>query len=347
MEKGESREVNTDEIKVLLPEIANKIAEAGDVDVIAYIGPIECPLDRRVASCCNQVNQRRANCLLVLATWGGDPHIAFRIARCLQQYYKRVTAFIPSYCKSAGTLLALGAHELVVGDFGDLGPLDIQVARRDEMGEMSSGLVVNEALVSLQKRAIASFTAILKSLKEESFGQMITLKTAMQTAREMTVGLLAPIYGQVEPMHLGELTRAMKITEHYGQRLSEISKNLKKEALQKLVAAYPSHYVSIDRLEAKNLFVNVREPSELEAALAIVLHDMMAVPPDEIGKSFVAQLSKPRENTHEAATNDARHPAGAGEKNAQTPRRTRKKPNGGQPAEPVVAGTNGRERRTP
>jgi len=240
--------------------------------------------------------------------------------------------------------MALGAHELVMGDFGELGPLDIQVARRDEMGEMSSGLVVNEALVSLQKRAFTSFVSILKSLKDESFGQMITLKTAMQTAREMTVGLLAPIYAQIEPMQLGELTRAMKITEHYGQRLSDTSKNLKKEALQRLVAAYPSHYVSIDRLESKSLFANVREPSEMEAAMATVLHDILVVPPDEIAKLFVAQLSTPREDANETA-NDVRHTAGTGKKDPQASRSAGKgRSTTRKTATPPVAGANGRER---
>lgn len=332
----------TEEDQSTLLQVANEYAEATDTDVIIYAGSIDFPLDHVAVGCCP--TDRRSNCLMILSTWGGDPHAAFRIARAIQQRYKKFTVFIPSYCKSAGTLLAVGAHELVMGEFGELGPLDIQVARKDELGEMSSGLVVNEALVSLQKRAIATFSATLKHLKEES--SQITAKTAMQIAREMTVGLLAPIYSQIEPMHLGELARAMKITEHYGQRLSSASKNLKRDALQKLVAAYPSHYIDIDRLEAQTLFNNVREPLDAEATMARLMQEVLMVPSDDVKKSYVAPLSEQRETPDETTAHDRGHSAGAGAEDAEAPRSTGTRRGRG-PNGRTVGRVNGREQHEP
>ena len=49
-------------------------------------------------------------------------------------------ALIPRYCKSAGTLIALGASALYMDDRSELGPLDMQVTRGDEIGAMRSGL---------------------------------------------------------------------------------------------------------------------------------------------------------------------------------------------------------------
>jgi hypothetical protein len=100
----------------------------------------------------------------------------------------------------------------------------------------------------------------------------------MQTARELAVGLLAPIYGQIDPINLGELGRAMKIAEHYGERLSAKSANLKPNALQRLVATYPSHFVVIDREEADSLFKNLREPSPEEVALLELLGQFTWLP---------------------------------------------------------------------
>jgi ClpP class serine protease len=40
---------------------------------------------------------------------------------------------VSGYCKSAGTLIALGANELAFGEHGELGPLDVQIAKRDEV----------------------------------------------------------------------------------------------------------------------------------------------------------------------------------------------------------------------
>ncbi len=47
-----------------------------------------------------------------MVTEGGDADPAYRIARCLQDHYDRFSLFVSGYCKSAGTLVALGAHEL-------------------------------------------------------------------------------------------------------------------------------------------------------------------------------------------------------------------------------------------
>ena len=67
---------------------------------------------------------RGKQCVLVLTTDGGDAHAAYIIARYLRRNYEKLTICVFGYCKSAGTLLALGAHELVIGERGELGPLD-------------------------------------------------------------------------------------------------------------------------------------------------------------------------------------------------------------------------------
>ena len=36
-----------------------------------------------------------------------------------------------THCKSAGTLLALGADEIIMSNLSELGPLDIQLPDRD------------------------------------------------------------------------------------------------------------------------------------------------------------------------------------------------------------------------
>jgi hypothetical protein len=71
-------------------------------------------------------------------------------------------------------------------------------------------------------------------------------------------------------MHVGEVSRALKIGEEYGKRLSEVAGNLSPDALDLLVNGYPSHGFVIDRSEAKTLFQNVRETTSNEADLLSV-----------------------------------------------------------------------------
>jgi Serine dehydrogenase proteinase len=247
-------------------KIANRIATDMDADVLLYNGDLERPYDRKVLDLCEQ-RRRRPNVLFFLITPGGDGHAAYRIARYLQKKYGKFSLYISGICKSAGTIVALGAHELVISDHGELGPLDIQLVKADELWETSSGLTVLQALSALQVKSFDMFEEFFLTLKQRSGGQ-ITLKTATEIAGKLATGLFRPIYEQIDPMHLGEATRAMNIARDYGERLGKNSHNLKEDALDVLTAAYPSHGFVIDRSEAEALFKQIREPSDDESALA-------------------------------------------------------------------------------
>jgi hypothetical protein len=63
---------------------------------------------------------------LILATPGGDGETAVRLVRAAQARCKELTVIVPDVAKSAGTLLALGAHWILMGPASDLGPIDPQ-----------------------------------------------------------------------------------------------------------------------------------------------------------------------------------------------------------------------------
>jgi len=203
----------------------------------------------------------------MLVTAGGDADAAYRMARCLQLKYQRVILYVPGYCKSSGTLLATGAHELVISDYGELGPLDVQMPKRDEIWELQSGLDVLDTLDALQDNAFKAFNSIFIKTKAHT-GGTVTLKTASEIATSMATGLFSPLYAQVDPLHIGEAARAMSIAGHYGQRLLEEGKNIDRGNLDIIMSRYPSHGFVIDRREAESLFDNVRGPSPLEIQLA-------------------------------------------------------------------------------
>ncbi len=78
-------------------------------DVVAYAGPVTVDGYERLSDLLES-QKRNRDALLILETAGGDPDAAFRIARALGFHYRRVHALIPRHCKSAGTLIALGAR---------------------------------------------------------------------------------------------------------------------------------------------------------------------------------------------------------------------------------------------
>ena len=63
---------------------------------------------------------------LLLASPGGDGETAVRLARAAQSRCRELTVMVPDAAKSAGTLLAIGAHHILMGPSSDLGPIDPQ-----------------------------------------------------------------------------------------------------------------------------------------------------------------------------------------------------------------------------
>jgi|GEM_PF-6962228 len=202
-----------------------------------------------------------AHCMVILATRGGKANVAYRLSRALQRKYKEVHIAIPWICKSAGTLLCIGAHALIFGRRGELGPLDIQVPQKDELLGVSSGLTPLHALSTLRDESFACFYKYFISMLEIGRGQISTTRAA-QISTNLTVELLGNIYSQVDPIQLGQTSRDMRIAKEYGERLDVVAKNLKPDALHKLLMEYPEHGFVIDVEEAKELFVRVLPISE-------------------------------------------------------------------------------------
>ncbi len=64
---------------------------------------------------------------ILLESCGGDINSAYKILNLFKSYADKITVIVPFYAKSAATLIALGADELIVCKAGELGPLDPQV----------------------------------------------------------------------------------------------------------------------------------------------------------------------------------------------------------------------------
>lgn len=64
----------------------------------------------------------------IVHTPGGLVLAAMQIARALEAHPARVRVMVPVYAMSGGTLIALAANEILMGEFSVLGPIDPQLA---------------------------------------------------------------------------------------------------------------------------------------------------------------------------------------------------------------------------
>lgn len=238
-----------------LENLATIVSDNFDADIIFYNGT----MNRQGASkLINEVknNKLRKNVVLILITSGGSPDAAYIISRHLQKSYERFIVSIPSWCKSAGTLLAIGAHDIYMGDNAEMGPLDVQLSVSDELFEYSSGLTYSAAIQNLTQTASDIFNHITVSIKSQSRGR-VKFTTASEIASQIASSLLLPIFSQIDPLKIGENSRSMKVAWEYGRRLAARSKNLSDDSLFTLVQGYPTHGFVIDRAEAMTLFDRV------------------------------------------------------------------------------------------
>ena len=65
---------------------------------------------------------------LMIDSPGGDGEVAVRLLRSAQARCSELVLVVPDQAKSAATLLALGAHKILLGATSDLGPVDPQFA---------------------------------------------------------------------------------------------------------------------------------------------------------------------------------------------------------------------------
>ncbi len=251
-------------------KICAEYFEQENTDVIIYSGSIDRTGYERFCETipCN----KREKLLLVLCTFGGDPDAGYRIARAAIHHYgsNNFRILIPSHCKSAGTLICIGAHELLMADIAELGPLDIQLQKKDEIFQQSSGLDILRGITYLQNEALQSFKTYLIDINS---GSGLSTKIASEISSKLVIGLYEPLFAQIDPVRLGEMNAALQIANDYGTRLNEKSKNLKAGALRKLISDYPTHGFVIDRAEARTLFERVMKPNDTENDLATFVND--------------------------------------------------------------------------
>ncbi len=102
---------------------------------------------------------------LVVHTPGGLVLAAMQIARAVEAHKAKVSVMVPVYAMSGGTLIALAADEIVLGEFSVLGPIDPQIA----------GLPAASIVKARDSKPVASvfdLTLVLADVSEKALAQV-------------------------------------------------------------------------------------------------------------------------------------------------------------------------------
>jgi hypothetical protein len=285
------------------PDQLRAAAAAIDADVYVYNGPLRGGKDLECIEVIHQ-NCHRDRALLVLTTNGGDPDAAYKIARYFQERYAFWTVLIGGKCKSAGTLVAVGANELAFTPYGELGPLDIQLSKIDRFDSLQSGLTIQDSLIALEERALDRYMSLVKDYIQANNG-MLSFASATRAASDLITQLYAPVFSRIDPEEVGARARSMRIAIDYGKRLAVKSQNLKKDTLRTLAETYSSHSFVIDQQEAASLFNRVRPATPQEMALVAVLGSFARFDLSKGSDVLFDALSVPPEASEEGSHDEA------------------------------------------
>lgn len=236
-------------------------ADAYDADIYFYSGGI---YDAGLGGLISEVakHKQRNNALLILVTNGGLANVGYQIARLFQKAYgNNFTIFCPSRCKSAGTLVALGASKIIMDQFSELGPLDVQLFKQNEIMSRKSGLLARSSFDALADAAFELYERLMIGITLKSQGN-VNFQLASDVSAKMSAKMMSGVYSQINPDIVGSEKRDLEVAKAYGDRLIVCSENASSETVHALVYNYPSHDFIIDDDEARELFINVEFPND-------------------------------------------------------------------------------------
>jgi len=188
---------------------------------------------------------------LFLYTRGGHTLAANRIVHLLREFCEKLAVLIPFRAHSAGTTLALGTDEIVMGPMGELGPVDPSVAN-----------VFNPLIDEKDPKK----GTIPISVEDVSAYMTLIREKGLDDPNGFSTGLKA-LTDRVHPLALGNVHRQYLLIRSLSKRLLELhmKEEEEKEKIEKVVEILSEklyfHGYQISRHEAKEIIgLNVSYP---------------------------------------------------------------------------------------
>lgn len=193
---------------------------------------------------------------LVLSTRGGSITGTRQVAMLLREFAGHIAILVPYRARSAGTLLCLGADELVLGPLAELGPVDSSMD--------AQGLPPPDAPGVISAQDIRAF----RSLAEDWFGI---------DRAEDRLQVLALLATRIFPTSLSSFYRFDKLVREVAAELlawqlpGDKLADLRAEIIDQLAGSYHSHDFVLSRRDARALGLRVTDatPEEEDALWAL------------------------------------------------------------------------------
>lgn len=187
---------------------------------------------------------------------GGHANIAYQISDFFKNHCEQLHYLVPMQAKSAATLLCLNADKIVMGEWGELGPLDVQLDDILEYGKRTFSPLNEFKSMEFLRDYATEFLDFFSWLLVE---RGMSVKQALHEAMPGVSSIMSPLYSHVDPSKLGSYRRFLAEGEEYAVRLLKSAGNGNaKKIAEQLVWKYPAHGFVINRSEARGLGLPVQ-----------------------------------------------------------------------------------------
>ncbi|MCL5986118.1 MAG: hypothetical protein M1371_06065 [Actinobacteria bacterium] len=180
-----------------------------------------------------------------LFTSGGDMMTPIRLVKLIRSHSNKFEVIVPFRAHSAGTLLSIGADNIVMGKLGELSPVD-----------PTTGHPFNPRNPDNQKQ-------VLEVSVEDLNSYFMLAKEKAGVKDEQMIEVFKQLADKMHPLSLGNVYRAFRMTKILTERLLEMhmDKNKDSEKIKRIISELTGdicvHGYPITRDEADKLGLKI------------------------------------------------------------------------------------------
>ena len=194
----------------------------------------------------HQIPEDKKEIDFLIISNGGDPIVALRIINALRERFQHISVIVPYVAFSAATILALGADEIVMHPYSNLGPVDPQlsVVKPDESGAPAQLQFGSEDI-----RNYIEFIRTDVGITDQA--HLISAFNSLATA--------------VGPLPIGSSKRGQQLSLSLSTKMLEAHLQDPSKAAsiaEALNTSYYHHGYAVSRKEAKDIGLNIVSPDK-------------------------------------------------------------------------------------
>lgn len=209
---------------------------------------------------------------LVLYTGGGDTEAPIRIVSLIREFCDTFSVLVPHYAMSAGTLIALGANEIVMTPLSVLGPID--PSRSHPLLPKREGATEPEPISVQDLRHAMRF--IREAGPGESVGNSAYTPEAMAQ-------IFSALFDKIHPLAIGAIEQSYALAKLVGTKClethmgtSDTDRKKIAEIVDRLCDEYKTHGYPISRSEATAIGLPITPANDAVDSLLVELYKFYA-----------------------------------------------------------------------